>query len=55
MLPAVFLEPGVVDTHGQPHNAILDVGRYPRAPRASDALAAAFEAAGFASVPRSTT
>src|SRR3954464_1477582 len=27
MLPAVFLEPGVVDTFGQPQNAILDLGR----------------------------
>ena len=53
MLPALFLEPGVVDTHGQPHNAILDVGRYPAgASTASDVIAAAFEAAGFASVAR---
>jgi 2-dehydropantoate 2-reductase len=53
MLPALFLEPGTVDTHGQPHNAILDVGRYPSGTGASSAaLAEAFEAAGFASVGR---
>ena len=53
MLPAIFLEPGIVDTHGQPHNAILDIGAYPTGTTASSAaLAAAFEAAGFASVPR---
>ena len=53
MLPAIFLDPGVVDTHGQPHNAILDVGSYPTGTSASSAaIAAAFEGAGFASVPR---
>ncbi|MFT3851239.1 MAG: 2-dehydropantoate 2-reductase [Ilumatobacteraceae bacterium] len=53
MLPAIFLDPGVVDTHGQPHNAILDVGSYPAGTSASsEALAAAFDAAGFASMPR---
>ena len=50
MLPAVFLEPGVVDTFGQPQNAILDLGRYPSGTNdASHALAAAFEASGLAS------
>ncbi|HUF83193.1 MAG TPA: 2-dehydropantoate 2-reductase N-terminal domain-containing protein, partial [Acidimicrobiia bacterium] len=29
MLPAVHLEPGVVDAHGAPLTGILDVGRYP--------------------------
>ena len=55
MLPAIFLEPGIVDTHGQPHNAILDVGSYPTGTTASSAaFADAFEAAGFASVPGPT-
>src|SRR4051794_8949288 len=53
MLPAIFLEPGIVDTHGQPHNAILDVGAFPGGTTASSStIAHAFEAAGFASVPR---
>jgi 2-dehydropantoate 2-reductase len=53
MLPAVFLEPGVVDTFGQPQNAILDLGRYPSGVDASStALAAALEASGMASRPR---
>lgn len=29
ILPALFLDPGTVDTFGAPHNAILDIGRYP--------------------------
>ena len=29
MLPAVHLEPGVVDAHGAPLTGILDLGRYP--------------------------
>ncbi|MGQ0805359.1 MAG: ketopantoate reductase family protein [Actinomycetota bacterium] len=29
MLPAVHLEPGIVDAHGAPLTGILDVGRYP--------------------------
>jgi len=50
MLPAVFLEPGVVDTYGQPQNAILDLGRYPSGvDESSTALAAALEASGLAS------
>jgi 2-dehydropantoate 2-reductase len=54
MLPAVFLEPGVVDTFGQPQNAILDLGRYPTGvSESSRALAAAFEASGLASRPLS--
>lgn len=53
MLPAIFLEPGIVDTHGQPHNAILDTGSYPTgASAATHTIAAAFDAAGFASVAR---
>jgi 2-dehydropantoate 2-reductase len=50
MLPAVFLEPGAVDTFGQPQNAILDLGRYPDgADDSSTELAAALEASGMAS------
>jgi 2-dehydropantoate 2-reductase len=53
MLPSTFLEPGVVDAHGAPHNAILDVGRYPSgADETSDALAAALRHSGLASESR---
>jgi len=49
MLPATFLEPGVVEAYGAPRNAILDVGRYPQGVDATDEmLAAAFEASGLA-------
>jgi 2-dehydropantoate 2-reductase len=52
MLPATFLEPGVVDATGYPRNAILDIGRYPNGTDATaDAVAAAFEASGLASRP----
>ncbi len=52
MLPATLLEPGIVDASGQPHNAILDVGRYPAGVDANaEALAAAFEASGLSSRP----
>jgi 2-dehydropantoate 2-reductase len=51
MLPAEFMEPGVVDASGAPHNAILDLGRYPSGRDATtDALAAAFEASGIPSL-----
>ncbi len=50
MLPAGFMEPGVVDVSGAPHNAILDIGRYPTGrDHRTDALAEAFEASGLAS------
>ncbi|MCU1501831.1 MAG: 2-dehydropantoate 2-reductase [Ilumatobacteraceae bacterium] len=50
MLPAGFMDPGVVDASGTPHNAILDVGRYPTGRDAvTDALANAFQASGLAS------
>jgi 2-dehydropantoate 2-reductase len=53
MLPAVFLEPGVVDAFGQPHNAILDLGRYPfGVDDSSTALASVLEASGLASRAR---
>ena len=53
MLPATFMEPGVVDANGSPNNAILDVGRYPLGvdPTAA-ALASAFEASGLVSTPQ---
>ncbi len=52
MLPASLLEPGVVDAAGAPHNAILDIGRYPAGvDERAGALAAAFEASGLASRP----
>jgi 2-dehydropantoate 2-reductase len=52
MLPASFLEPGVVDAAGAPHNAILDIGRYPTGvDERAGALAAALEASGLASRP----
>jgi len=50
MLPAAFMEPGVVDASGAPRNAILDIGRYPSGTDAtSDAVAAALEASNLAS------
>jgi 2-dehydropantoate 2-reductase len=51
MLPATFMEPGVVDANGFPNNAILDVGRYPLGvdPMAV-AIASAFEASGLVSM-----
>ena len=50
ILPAAFMEPGVIDASGAPHNAILDVGRYPSGVDAmSYAIAGAFEASGLAS------
>lgn len=50
MLPASVPEPGVVEANGAPHNAILDLGRYPAGVTAvATELAAAFEASGLAS------
>ncbi len=50
MLPAAFMVPGAVDASGAPHNAILDIGRYPTGTDAtSTAIAAALEASGLAS------
>ena len=52
MLPAQFLEPGVVDAAGSPHNAILDIGCYPAGvDDGARSLSAAFEASGLASRP----
>ena len=50
MLPASYLDPGIVDASGWPHNAILDVGRYPGGvDERTTELAAAFEASAMAS------
>ena len=50
MLPAGFMEPGVVDASGGPHNAILDIGRYPTgADVTSEAIAQAFVVSDLAS------
>ena len=52
MLPAVHLEPGVVDAHGAPLTGILDVGRYPSGTDAvSERVAADLEASRFSSRP----
>jgi 2-dehydropantoate 2-reductase len=53
MLPATFLEPGVVDANGAPLNAILDIGRYPfGVDDTASAVAAALEASRLASLPQ---
>jgi 2-dehydropantoate 2-reductase len=53
MAPTAHLEPGLVEAHCHPTPAILDVGRYPIGVDATaEQLAAGFEAAGIASVPR---
>ena len=50
ILPALFLEPGVVDAFGAPFNAILDVGRYPSGvDDTAIALATALSASDLAS------
>jgi len=50
MLPASYMEPGVVDASGAPHNAILDVGRYPSGiDSTADLIAATFESSGLVS------
>jgi 2-dehydropantoate 2-reductase len=50
MLPAVHLEPGVVDAHGAPLTGILDVGRYPSGvDRLAERVAADLERSRFSS------
>ncbi|MEO6122676.1 MAG: 2-dehydropantoate 2-reductase N-terminal domain-containing protein [Ilumatobacteraceae bacterium] len=50
ILPALFLDPGVVDAFGAPHNAILDVGCYPTgADDTATALAVALTASDLVS------
>jgi len=53
MCPAGYTEPGVVQAWSAPTPGILDVGRYPLGiDEATEALAAAFEDAGFVSLAR---
>jgi 2-dehydropantoate 2-reductase len=53
MLPASFLEPGVVDASGAPHNAILDIGRYPTGTDdVCESIADVFTASNLVSCPR---
>jgi 2-dehydropantoate 2-reductase len=55
MLPAVYLEPGVVAAHGAPRAGILDIGRYPDGVDAlAERVAADLEGAGFSSRPVAT-
>ena len=50
MLPAVHLEPGVVDAHGAPLTGILDLGRYPHGTDAvTERVASDLEASHFSS------
>jgi 2-dehydropantoate 2-reductase len=50
MLPATFLEPGVVQASSSPITGILDLGRYPSGVDATaEAIAAAFRASTFSS------
>jgi 2-dehydropantoate 2-reductase len=52
MLPAVYLEPGLVRSYYTPKPGILDIGRYPRgADELCEAVAATLEDAGFSSRP----
>ncbi len=53
VLPALHLEPGVVESYATPLTGILDVGRFPHGvgPR-GEKIAAAFESATFESEPR---
>jgi 2-dehydropantoate 2-reductase len=53
MMPTVYLEPGVVQAWSSPITGILDVGRYHTGTDATaEAIAAAFSASTFVSVPR---
>jgi 2-dehydropantoate 2-reductase len=53
VLPALHLEPGVVEAHAAPVTGILDVGRYPHGrDERADAIAAAFHSSTFESVAR---
>lgn len=53
MLPATFLEPGVVQIASAPTSGILDVGRFPSGlDERAGAISAAFAASTFESVPR---
>jgi len=51
MLPATYLEPGVVDASSAPVTGILDVGRYPSGvDDRAEAISAAFASSTFSSV-----
>jgi 2-dehydropantoate 2-reductase len=53
MLPALHLEPGVVDASSAPTTGILDVGRYPAGVDATaEAIADAFASSSFSSMAR---
>jgi 2-dehydropantoate 2-reductase len=53
LLPAAFLEPGVVEAYMAPKTGSLDVGRYPEGvDETTESLAAAFAGARFESVAR---
>ncbi len=55
MLPATYLEPGVVDASSAPVTGILDVGRYPTGvDDRAEAISAAFASATFSSVTSAT-
>jgi 2-dehydropantoate 2-reductase len=50
MLPAVYLEPGIVDAHGAPLTGILDLGRYPSGvDHVAERVAADLEGSRFSS------
>ncbi|MGH8982699.1 MAG: ketopantoate reductase family protein [Acidimicrobiia bacterium] len=52
MLPAVYLEPGVVSAYGAPLAGILDLGRYPNGVDAvAERVAADLDGSGFSSWP----
>ncbi len=52
MMPATYLSPGEVITHGAPCYGLFVIGRYPGGTDAADmALKAAFEAANMACIP----
>jgi 2-dehydropantoate 2-reductase len=53
LVPAVYLEPGVVQVFGKPLFGVLDVGRYPAGrDETSETLSAAFRAGNFGSEVR---
>jgi 2-dehydropantoate 2-reductase len=53
MLPATYLEPGVVEASSAPVSGILDVGRHPRGiDERAEAISAAFATSTFSSVPQ---
>ena len=53
MLPATFLEPGVVEVSSAPVSGILDIGRYPRGlDDTAEAISTAFATSSFSSLPQ---